>query len=396
VSTPSEQPHGDEASSSTCPNPATSGPSLLSDCTSDQERRFADAFHLLEVGIAQRAFPGASLAITQRGKLLACKAFGHFTYADAAEQPSPPVTCQTAWDLASLTKPIATTSMAMLLWQREQLPLDARVVTLLPEFANPAGTAPKWRELVTVRMLLAHSSGLPAHRKLYLERTGRQAILAAALSIPLAFPPMTRVEYSDIGFLVFGELLERVAAESLSTFCQREVFAPLKLNFAFSPDLTAPQAVPPTVIDTDFRHRIVQGEVNDENASAMGGVGGHAGLFGDILSVATFAECLLHGGAPVFQPRSVELFTTRQLRPTGTSRALGWDTPSIPSQSGIRFSARSFGHLGYTGTSLWCDPERGLSVTLLTNRTWPDARNQAIKQVRPALHDAIVRALPKP
>ena len=141
---------------------------------------------------------------------------------------------------------------------------------------------------------------------------------------------------------------------------------------------------------SSYRERIIQGEVNDENASAMGGVAGHAGLFGDALSVARFAQCLLRGGQPLFQPETVELFTTRQPTPQGTSRTLGWDTPSAPSQSGTRFSPRSFGHLGYTGTSLWCDPERGLSVTLLTNRTWPDAANQAIKQLRPRVHDAIV------
>lgn len=151
--------------------------------------------------------------------------------------------------------------------------------------------------------------------------------------------------------------------------------------------------VPPTIDDAEYRDRVVQGEVNDENASAMGGIAGHAGLFGDALSVARFAECLLRGGAPVFRAETVELFTTRQSEPEGSSRALGWDTPSQPSQSGTKFSGRSFGHLGYTGTSLWCDAERALSVALLTNRTWPDGRNQAIKEVRPLVHDAIVNAL---
>jgi CubicO group peptidase (beta-lactamase class C family) len=125
----------------------------------------------------------------------------------------------------------------------------------------------------------------------------------------------------------------------------------------------------------------------------MGGVAGHAGLFGDALSVARYANCILHGGAPLFHPETVRQFTTRAKDPAGTSRTMGWDTPSTPSQSGTRFSPRSFGHLGYTGTSLWCDPERGLSVTLLTNRTWPDASNQAMKEVRPLIHDAILECV---
>ena len=144
-----------------------------------------------------------------------------------------------------------------------------------------------------------------------------------------------------------------------------------------------------------FRKRIIQGEVQDENASVLGGVAGHAGLFATAEDLATFAHVLLQGGSPLVRPETLALFTRRETAPAGTSRALGWDTPSSPSQSGKYFSARSFGHLGYTGTSLWIDPERQLSITLLTNRTWPDCSNKAIKDVRPAFHDAVVEALEK-
>jgi serine-type D-Ala-D-Ala carboxypeptidase len=393
----------------------------LADESSAQARRFASAFELICRAIAERVFPGASLAVAQRGRLLAWEGFGRFTY----EASSPEVRRETVWDLASLTKPIATASMAMLLYERGQLSLDTPVVDYLPEFGKPSteerwdstwearlsGERQRdWRHRVSVAMLLAHSSGLPAHRKLYLgaghsiserpfgsqaqaEGLGRAAILAEARKLPLEAEPGTRTEYSDMGFLVLGELLERVAGERLDRFCQRELFAPLTFNMMFSPQLSDRESIPPTVDDRVYRHRVVQGEVNDENASAMGGVAGHAGLFGDALSVARFAECMLHGGAPLFRPETVALFTARQASPEGASRTLGWDTPSSPSQSGALFSARSFGHLGYTGTSLWCDPERQLSVTLLTNRTWPDSRNQAIKQWRPKIHDAIVAAL---
>jgi serine-type D-Ala-D-Ala carboxypeptidase len=358
----------------------------LVNATGDHEQHLAQAFALMDTAIARQAFPGAALAVTMQGRLLAWRAFGCLTY----EAASPNVLRETVWDLASLTKPIATVSMAMLLHERGKLSLYAPIVNLLPEFADPSDLR---RRSVTARMLLDHSSGLPAHRKLYLENDGREAMLAAAARVPLEAAPGERSEYSDIGFILLGQLLERLADEREDVFCQREIFDPLRLNFRFAPHPRQPIQFPPTVLDADYRGRIVQGEVNDENASAMGGVAGHAGLFGDALSVARFADCILRGGLPLFRPETVRLFTTRATHPAGTSRTMGWDTPSTPSQSGTRFSPRSFGHLGYTGTSLWCDPERGVSITLLTNRTWPDATNQAIKEVRPAVHDAIMECV---
>lgn len=364
----------------------------LVDSTARQEQRFGRVFRLLEEAIARRAFPGAALAITRGGELLAWKGLGRFTY----EPESPVVRRETVWDLASLTKAIATTSMAMLLCERGSLELDRRVVAWLPEFAGAESAEPgsqRTRESVTVRMLLAHCSGLPAHRKLYLEANGRELITAVAMRVPLTGPPLTRCEYSDVGFMILGELLERIAGERIDAFCRREIFSPMKLKLSCSPEIADRTAIPPTVNDTVFRKRVVQGEVNDENASAMGGVAAHAGLFGDALSVARFARCLLGGGQPLFRPETVKLFTARQDRPLGSSRALGWDTPSRPSQSGTKFSEHSFGHLGYTGTSLWCNAERGISVTLLTNRSWPDGQNQAIKAVRPAVYDAVMSTL---
>jgi CubicO group peptidase (beta-lactamase class C family) len=142
-----------------------------------------------------------------------------------------------------------------------------------------------------------------------------------------------------------------------------------------------------------FRKRVIQGEVQDENAFVLGGVAGHAGLFSTSEDVARFAHVILNGGSPIVRTETLALFTRRESTPGGTSRALGWDTPSTPSQSGKYFSPNSYGHLGYTGTSLWIDPDRRLSITLLTNRTWPDCSNHAIKQVRPRVHDAVIEAL---
>ena len=366
----------------------TGGPSaqLLISAHERQDTVFASTFALLQNAIAEHVFPAASVAITHQGKLVAHKAFGRFTY----EADAPTTTIDSIFDLASVTKIVATTSMAMILYELGLLDLDMPAVALVPEFAADNPRNPE----VTIRMLLAHSSGLPAYEKLFLESKTREELLAAAFATQLTADPGTRAEYSDIGFIILGIALERLAEEPLDSFCRREVFGPLgMLHTAFRPPAAWHDSIPPTVDDHTFRHRVIQGEVQDENASVMGGVAGHAGLFATASDLAIFANAMLEGGRPILRPETLAVFTKRESSPAGTTRALGWDTPSSPSQSGKYFSATSFGHLGYTGTSLWIDPERQLSVTLLTNRTWPDCANQAIKQVRPRFHDAVVEAL---
>jgi CubicO group peptidase (beta-lactamase class C family) len=345
----------------------------------------------LEEAISARAFPAASIAVTHQDRLIALKSFGHFT----TEADSPLVTPTTLFDLASVTKAVATTTMAMILYERGLLELETPVVGVVPEFMADAGGKPDPRRRdVTFRMLLAHSSGLPAYEKLFLKAHSRDDLLRAAFSTSLSADPGTRAEYSDIGFILLAAALERIAAEPLDVFCQRELFGPLAMiNTTFNPPADPRRQIPPTADDRTFRKKIIQGEVQDENASVLGGVAGHAGLFSTAEDLARFAHAMLHGGCPILRPETVALFTRRESAPLGTSRALGWDTPSSPSQSGKYFGPRSFGHLGYTGTSLWIDPDRQLSITLLTNRTWPDCANHAIKQVRPKFHDAIMEAL---
>ena len=351
-----------------------------------QDDRFHDAFSILAKAIECRAFPACSIAITHRGELVAQKAFGRFTY-DAS---SPEVTTASIFDLASVTKVVATTAMAMILYERGVLDLETPVTSIVPEFAS----ADARRGDVTVRMLLAHSSGLPAYEKLFLQAQSRQDLLRLALAVELSADPATRAEYSDIGFIILGVALERLADEPLDTFCQREAFGPLAMTHTtFNPAKALREGIPPSADDRTFRHRTIQGEVQDENANVLGGVAPHAGLFSTADDLALFAHAMLNGGYPILRPETVNLFTHRESAPESTSRALGWDTPSAPSQSGKYFGPRSFGHLGYTGTSLWIDPDRQLSITLLTNRTWPDCKNEAIKQVRPAFYDAVVRAL---
>lgn len=436
---------------------STRSASLLLDAFANQNKQFARAFSILQNSVSGHAFPAASIAVTYHGKLVALKALGRFTYdrvektgrneKDAEVAPCLPslgrsrdfpargdgpssacslplgtnldfeVTPTTLFDLASLTKVVATTPMAMLLYDRGLLDLDAPVAAVVPEFLTDVTKDPR-RQNITFRMLLAHSSGLPAYEKLFLKATTRDELLNAAFTIPLANDPGSRAVYSDIGFIMLGVALERLADESLDRFCQREIFAPLAMtSTTFNPPAELRAQIPPTAderpcgVDTPsdnlrtgsvgetpkprsaFRRRIIQGEVQDENAYVLGGIAAHAGLFSTARDLAQFAHCMLNSGRRIFPPETVSLFTRRESNPAGTSRALGSDTPSTSSQSGKYFSARSFGHLGYTGTSLWIDPVRRLSITLLTNRTWPDCSNQAIKQIRPEFHDAIIEAL---
>ncbi len=355
-----------------------------------QDAIFFRAFTILQDAITSHAFPGASVAVTHKNRLIALKSFGRFTY----EPDSPKVTDTTIFDLASVTKVVATTSMAMILYERGLLDLESPVTAIVPEFAGTSPDQDSRRRDVTLRMLLAHSSGLAAYEKLFQRSKTREELLAAAFTSPLIADPGSKAEYSDIGFIILGIALERIADESISQFCQREIFGPIGMSHTtFNPPSSWKPSIPPTANDQAFRHRIIQGEVNDENASVLGGVAGHAGVFSTAEDMAHFANVMVQGGSPLVRPETLKVFTRRESAPEGTSRALGWDTPSHPSQSGKHFSPNSFGHLGYTGTSLWIDPQRKLSVTLLTNRTWPDSNNQAIKEVRPKFHDAVLETI---
>ena len=365
--------------------------SILVPAFDRQDEAFNSAFSVLREAIEQRSFPAACAAVAHRDRLIVLKSFGRFTY-DPDSFPTAP---NALFDLASVTKVVATTTMAMILHERGLLELDATVAATVPEFlADSCGEADSRCREVTFRMLLAHSSGLPAYEKLFFKAQSRDQLLRAAFTTSLSADPGLRAEYSDIGFILLGAALERIANESMDAFCHREIFGPLAMsNTTFNPPSAGRGKIPPTADDRSFRKKIIQGEVQDENAFVLRGVAGHAGLFSTAEDLTRFAQAMLHGGHPILRPETVALFTHRASAPPGTSRALGWDTPSAPSQSGKYFGPTSFGHLGYTGTSLWIDPERQLSIVLLTNRTWPDCANQAIKQVRSKFHDAVVEAL---
>jgi CubicO group peptidase (beta-lactamase class C family) len=349
----------------------------------DQDKQFAKAFALLDQSILDRAFPAASVAVLYRGQLIAFRAFGRYTY----DPDSTPVSPVTIFDIASVSKVVATTTAAAILYERRALDLDAPV---------------PGRSDLTIRALLTHTSGLPAYIKLFQQTRDRDELLALAYLTPLEVPAGSRTEYSDIGFIILGDVLEKLSGEPLRHFCQREIFDPLGLpDTMFNPPAAIRTRIAPTAESDTLRHHVVQGEVHDENAWVMNGVAGHAGLFSTSYDLAVFAHLWLGARSfhavkgtvqkgPVLQPTTITDFTRQQ---PSTTRALGWDRPTPPSSSGQHFSPSSFGHLGFTGTSLWCDPEKDLAVVLLTNRVWPDSRNQSIRQIRPRFHDAIVEAL---
>ncbi len=351
--------------------------------------RFKDAATLLREAVEDGAFPGAAFGVLERGRVGALGGVGRFTY----DPESPPVRAETRFDLASVSKILATTPMAMLLFQRGQLDLDALLADLLPGFVVGAPDA-RERRRVTVRMLLAHSSGLPAHVPFYESCRGAGEIVRAALQVPLAYAPGAEARYSDPGFILLGKALEVLAGEPLDCYCEREIWRPLGMERTrFGVHARERASVPPTEEDDVFRKRRVQGEVHDENCWAMGGVCGHAGLFAPVEDLLRFADAMLaplRGESGLFQAETVRLFTRRAELPPGSSRALGWDTPSVPSSSGSKMSAHSFGHLGFTGTSLWIDPVNDIAVGLLTNRTFPTRENWKIREVRPRFHDEVM------
>jgi beta-N-acetylhexosaminidase len=352
------------------------------------------AYDVLDKEVADDAFPGGVLAVGWNGEL-AVHPFGKLTRGTKAAA----VKADTLYDVASLTKVIVTTTLTMMLVEQNKLDLDAPVERYLPEWASGAKGDPNadWRSRVTVRMLMLHDSGLPAHRDFFLQAKGHDEILKLVMAEPLVREPGTQVEYSDLGMILQGEIVERLFGQPLDNLAQEDIFKPLGMkNSLFNPSNSMRARIAPTENDTTFRKRLVWGDVHDENAWAMGGVAGHAGLFTTAPDIAVFAQMLLNGGiyghVRLASRSTIDEFTTRQTIGTA-ERAIGWDVPTAPSTSGHYFSADSFGHTGFTGTSIWIDPDRHLFVILLTNRVNPTRENEKIRQARPAVHDAIFQAL---
>ncbi|HEX2202559.1 MAG TPA: serine hydrolase domain-containing protein, partial [Longimicrobium sp.] len=327
-------------------------------------------------------FTGAVVAVGRRGKLVKLTGYGR-----TGGVPVDPAT--TVFDIASLTKVVGTTAAVMALVEDGTVRLDAPVRRYVPQFRGDGKGG------VTVRHLLTHTSGLPAGAWLYGEASNPEEALRRVLRTPLVRDPGTRVEYSDFGMILMAEIVRRRAGEPLDRFLARRVFVPLGMeNTLFLPPVALQADVVPTALRSE-RPYVLDGVVHDGNAFRLGGVSGHAGLFSTAPDLAVYAQTLLNGGAygarRVWQPSTVRTFTARQAG-AGT-RTLGWDTPAPVSSAGSYLSATAYGHTGYTGTSIWIDPARGLFVVLLTNRTYDRGTARQILDLRRAVANAAARAI---
>jgi len=380
------------------------------------EAQLRPAFEVVEKAIADKAFPGATMAVGYRGKV-SLHAFGKLSY--AADAPATKI--DTMYDLASLTKVVATTTLVEKLVEGDfpsPLDLDAPIERYLPEWIDgPQSEGPHkvvvrnlkelsqwqdnrqiaWRHKVTVRHLMTHTSGLPPFKEYWRTSTGKADTLRRIFAEPLEYEPGTKVEYSDLGIILMAEIIQRLTGEPLDKLAREYIFDPLGMkNTMYRPPQALWPEIAPTEVDNQLRHRLVQGEVHDENAFAIGGVSGHAGVFSTSPDLAAFCQMLLNGGAyahqRVLKRATIAEFTVPQSL-AKNERTLGWVVPTEGSSSGHYFSAHSYGHTGFTGTTIWIDPDRQLFVVLLTNRVNPTRENQKIMEVRPAVHDAVMKGL---
>ena len=341
---------------------------------------------VLDRAIADSAFPGAIAVVGTRDGRLTSYVAGRIDWPAQA----PPPDERTLWDLASLTKVVGMTTAMMQLVEQDRVELDAPVARYIPEFI---GTG---KERVTIRHLLTHSSGLPSWRPLYKEATTADTAVSIVYATPLDTVPGARMVYSDLGAILLGKVVERVSGERLDTYLSRHIFQPLGMTATtYRPDASLRDRIAPTEFDP-WRQRHIRGEVHDENAFMLGGISGHAGLFSTAADLTRFARMMLGGGVldgvRILAAPTIAQFTAVQ-DPGLSHRALGWETPSGRNSAGTRMSARAFGHTGFTGTSLWMDPEAGVFVILLSNRVNPSRQNTRIGLVRTALADAVMAAV---
>jgi serine-type D-Ala-D-Ala carboxypeptidase len=357
--------------------------------------RFGGAAMLLERGVTDHAFPGACAEVGRVSGPLWRQAFGARTY-DPYDSHIPD---DTIFDLASLTKPIATATLVMRAADDGLIAIDEPVGNRLREWRGSD------RQEVTVRDLLAHCSGLPAYLPFFRDHTGRVEFEPAICRTPLEYVPRTASIYSDLGFILLGFILEDarnpsrtagVVDPSAGLAAQfRRVASFLSSDpLTFNPPRTDRPRIAPTEFDA-WRGRTLIGEVHDENAWALGGAAGHAGLFGTAAAVGGFARAVLAtlaGNRILARPDTLHEFIARRPEIPGSSRALGWDTMLPTSSCGARMSPTAIGHTGFSGTSLWIDWERDLYVVLLTNRVHPTRDNNRIRTIRPAFHDAVIEA----
>jgi CubicO group peptidase (beta-lactamase class C family) len=335
---------------------------------------------IVTAAIADKASPGAALAIGRNGVVGYMRAYGALDW----DPSSAAVTDSSLYDMASLTKVIVTTTAAMMLEESGKLDIDRTVASYLPEFDAPD------KAHITVRQLLTHRGGMEAFSDLWRTNHGRAEYLRALNARPLAYQPGSKMIYSDWDMVLMQFVIERLAGTTLDVFVDERLFKPLGMRDShFNPSQDLLPRVAPTENEA-FRGGLIRGVVHDENAWSLGGVSGNAGLFSSARDLAIFCQMMLNGGelngVRVLKPATIARWTARQ--DPRSSRALGWDTPSPQSSAGHYFSPRSFGHTGFTGTSIWVDPEKQLYVVLLTNRVNPTRQNQKQVPLRRAVADA--------
>jgi len=348
--------------------------------------------------VEEGVFPGAVLLAAQGEKILLHQAYGYASVIPE-KQPLKP---ETIFDLASLTKPLATTLGIMSLIEKGLLSLDQSLGFWLDKSQSPEKPG------ITLRRLLAHSAGLPAYQPYYLDLIRQSVDKKATLrnwvkKEPLLYPPGSQTLYSDLGFIVLEWLFEKTADEALDTWIRNNIYIPLGLpHLGYRP--ITPSGVPDPEIyaateDCPWRNKILRGEVHDDNTYAVGGISGQAGLFGTAFEVFQLLRTLKRAydqprNPNFFKGEWVRIFWERQSRPRGTTRALGFDTPTnTGSSAGRYFSLKSVGHLGFTGTSFWLDLEKDFLVVLLTNRVHPTRDNEKIKPFRPLIHDLLFQEM---
>lgn len=353
----------------------------------DADTLFKEADDLIEQGIRDSIAPGMTALVLKDGDVVYKKTAGKFTYdADAT-----PVTDSSIYDLASVSKVIGTTTAVMICIDRKLFSLDDKVVKYLPQFGANG------KKQITIRNLLVHNSGLPAFKKYYEFVKNGDELLKDIYNSELIYKTGTKTVYSDLGMITMQKIIEKVTGKRLDKFLQAEVFSKLGMTSTmYVPPASLKHRMVPTEIDNYWRKRLLIGEVHDEAASMLGGIAGHAGLFSTAGDLAIFLQMMLQGGeyngVRYIKKETVAKFIKRQS--AESTRALGWDTrdEEYPS-AGKLFSMSSYGHTGYTGTSVWTDPEKNVIVILLTNRVYPTRENGKLLKFRPKFHTAVMKAL---
>ena len=364
--------------------------SLIVSCSSKIDRTvdFTEVDKLMETALTDSVFPGAVLLFIKDDKVIYHKAFGNYTY----DKNSTQITTKSIFDLASVSKVVSTTSAAMILVSEGKLNIDDPVIKFLPEFNNHG------KDKVTIRNLLLHNSGLAAFKKYYDEFSTAEEVISDIMADSLTDLPGDKFVYSDLGMIILQQVIEKVSGKSLDLFIKEKLFDPLEMNQTmYNPSNEIKNNCVPTELDDFWRMRLLQGEVHDERAYMLNGVAGHAGLFSTAEDLSNFVIFLKNGGKlkdnQIILSNIIDEWTTQQSQQS--SRGLGWDTKSVEgySSAGSNFSKTSFGHTGYTGTSIWVDKDSGLSVILLSNRVHPTRKNRKITDFRPLLHNAIYNAV---